>query len=302
MLSLKVKTDTVAMIHGVIYMENLDFLKNPTNKHIPLNLITIGNHQHSYLNRIVGQPYHQIFMTTSGKGIFRVPGIGDFELNLGDIIIVLAGTSHEYYSLSKVPWILSYIGFNGGISDSILAQLNFEKIKKIIIPESGQIRETIKPTWAIINHEESDAQWQASQNLYALLLDIKKLSAGVSESQSHLKPINQNKHIQQAAEFIRRHYAEPISVTYLADMVGYTNQHFTRTFKNVFHITPRKYIRKIRLEKARLLLESGDEIRISDIAHKVGMEESYFIKLFKQRFKITPGAYRLKCLNGGYKE
>src|SRR5699024_2843320 len=155
---------------------------------------TIGNHQHSYLNRIVGQPYHQIFMTTSGKGIFRVPGIGDFELNLGDIIIVLAGTSHEYYSLSKVPWILSYIGLNGGMSDSMRAELEYGKSEEVIIAVAGEVTEKAKTTGAIINREESDVQAQASQTLFALLFDIKKLSAGARKSQSHLKPINQNKH------------------------------------------------------------------------------------------------------------
>ncbi|SHH52217.1 PocR ligand-binding domain-containing protein [Clostridium grantii] len=54
------------------------------------------------------------------------------------------------------------------------------------------------------------------------------------------------------------------------------------------------YIMKLRLEKARELLERTD-LKVRDVALKVGIADyNYFSRVFKKRYEITPREFRLK--------
>src|SRR5699024_1550691 len=158
-------------------MDSLDFLQMPVKDNIiPLHLFTIGSNDQPHLNRPVGLPYHQIFMATKGKGIFRIFGVGDFELLSGEVIIIHKEAGHEYFPLTKV-WELSFVGFDGNLASDILVQLNFKEVKKISIYHHKLFWKNIEELWAIANRNENIVQWRASGLLYSLLLELKRLSA-----------------------------------------------------------------------------------------------------------------------------
>src|SRR5699024_5608813 len=103
-------------------------------------------------------------------------------------------------------------------------------------------------------------------------------------------------HIQRTADFIRKHYAKPLTVASLSEMAGYSAHHFTRLFKKMYQLTPHQYMVDVRLEKSRFILEQKTNLPISEVSHQVGMEENYFIRLFRKKYGITPGSYRKKCI------
>ncbi|MBO0993242.1 AraC family transcriptional regulator [Bacillus sp. SD088] len=257
---------------------------------IPLHLVTIGSNNQPYLNRPVGLPYHQIFLATEGKGIFRLFGVGDFELLPGEVIIIPAGTSHEYFPLSRRTWELGFVGFDGKLADTVLGQLNFQETKKMTIRPFSVIWKNIEQLWFIAKKNEEDAQWHASKYLYSLLLELKKLSeVNYGPENDSYSP---NEHVQKVADFIRTHYAKPLRVASLSNMAGYSNHHFTRLFRKTYGMTPHQYLEKIRFERSKFLLEEEKNLLVSEVATRVGMEENYFIRLFKKKYGMTPGAYR----------
>src|SRR5699024_4291262 len=132
----------------LIHVGNLDFLQMSVKDNIiPLHLFTVGSNDQPHLNRPVGLPYHQIFMATKGKGIFRIYGVGDFELFPGEVIIILKETGHEYFPVTQ-GWNLSFVGFDGQLADEILAQLNFKEAKKLSISHHKKIWEHIEQLWS----------------------------------------------------------------------------------------------------------------------------------------------------------
>ena len=65
------------------------------------------------------------------------------------------------------------------------------------------------------------------------------------------------------------------------------------TFKSFYDITPQKWIKEKRLEKALNIL-SQKEISVTDLAFEVGYENiSYFIKEFKNKVGQSPKQYIL---------
>ncbi len=78
-----------------------------------------------------------------------------------------------------------------------------------------------------------------------------------------------------------------MSVETLAQSVAMSQRTLNRKLKAILNITPVEFIRQYRLQKAAVLLSSGQGI--SDIAYEVGFETaSYFSKCFKEHFGKTP--------------
>lgn len=73
---------------------------------------------------------------------------------------------------------------------------------------------------------------------------------------------------------------------------GLTPRTFKRRFKAATGHTPIAYVQRIRVERAKRLLESSDE-PVEEISWAVGYEDpASFRRLFKRLTGLTPGAYR----------
>ena len=78
------------------------------------------------------------------------------------------------------------------------------------------------------------------------------------------------------------------SVDWLADGINLSSRQLQRKIRSITDLSAGGYIRFIRLERARQLLEQ-EWGNISEIAYKVGFQDAkYFSRLFKQTFGQTP--------------
>ncbi len=101
----------------------------------------------------------------------------------------------------------------------------------------------------------------------------------------------------QARQFIEAKYLEPIKTQDVANHVALSEYHFARLFKAAFEVTVHQFIVRLRLDKARHLLEST-EFSITEIAYTVGYNSlSAFINAFHRRFSMPPSVYRAQFPN-----
>jgi len=104
--------------------------------------------------------------------------------------------------------------------------------------------------------------------------------------------------LKPVTEYIARHYAEDITLDFLAAIVGTSVSSFRRQFARTFGISPGRYLTAIRLNAARKLLETTDKL-VSEIAVETGFwDQSHLTKLFKRERGITPGEYRRRHRHG----
>jgi AraC-like DNA-binding protein len=97
--------------------------------------------------------------------------------------------------------------------------------------------------------------------------------------------------IVQAKLFIDNNFANNITIEEIAQKSFFSKFHFIRLFKTVYGITPHQYLISVRIEKAKLLLQT--EISIAEVCHAVGFDSiSSFSGLFKQVVAITPSLYK----------
>ena len=100
-------------------------------------------------------------------------------------------------------------------------------------------------------------------------------------------------YMSAAVAYIDEHLQdEDLSIVSVAAHIYLNPVYFGRVFKNTFHMTFKKYLMQQRMEKARELLESGNQ-SIGDICDAVGIHNpSYFSHLFKQYTGKLPSEYR----------
>ncbi|MDR1130992.1 MAG: AraC family transcriptional regulator [Oscillospiraceae bacterium] len=102
--------------------------------------------------------------------------------------------------------------------------------------------------------------------------------------------------IYQAVSYIRRNYADKISLQDVADAVFLNPTYFSKIFREETGQTPGSYITGLRIEESKKLLKDLS-VNIVDIPERIGFEsQSYFTKVFKKLEDCTPGRFRQKFL------
>jgi AraC family transcriptional regulator len=90
--------------------------------------------------------------------------------------------------------------------------------------------------------------------------------------------------------WLQEHIEDPLTVGTMANQVGLSAAHFAREFKRSTGMTPWDYVVRLRLDRARESLLSGD--CSATVASRFGFaDQSHMARLFKVRFGATPSAY-----------
>ena len=98
--------------------------------------------------------------------------------------------------------------------------------------------------------------------------------------------------LKRAQELLHAHFAERLTLSYVAESVGVHPTHLAREFHKHHNLTIGEYIRQLRIEFACRQL-SASEIPISEIAIATGFfDQSHFTRTFKLRTGTSPAAYR----------
>jgi AraC-like DNA-binding protein len=105
--------------------------------------------------------------------------------------------------------------------------------------------------------------------------------------------------LRRARDLIDRRYAEPLDLAALAREAGYSRFHFHRAFAAAYGETPRAYLTRRRLERAKTLLRIAN-LSVTEICFLVGFESlGSFSALFRRVVGQTPTAYRQEWARRG---
>jgi AraC family transcriptional regulator len=98
--------------------------------------------------------------------------------------------------------------------------------------------------------------------------------------------------LKQAIDFINAHLDRNISLLDIAEMLGMSQYHFSRLFKQSTKLTPHAYLVGQRVNRAKQLLVDRD-MTMLDIAEECGFANpSHFSRCFRQYTGMSPMAFR----------
>lgn len=136
-------------------------------------------------------------------------------------------------------------------------------------------------------HDPLDAKLLAPLVIEEILFRLLRSDAAAAVRSAVGQPADARR-ILDTMQYIRQHHTEKLNVAALARRSAMSASHFAHRFSAVARMSPMRYLREVRLERARaLLLDQG--ARVSEVASEVGFESpAHFAREFKRRFGVSP--------------
>jgi AraC-like DNA-binding protein len=98
--------------------------------------------------------------------------------------------------------------------------------------------------------------------------------------------------LRKARDLIDRDYAEPLDLDAMAREAGYSRFHFARAFTAAYGETPRTYLTRRRIERAKTLLRTAN-LSVTEICFLVGFSSlGSFSARFRNLVGQSPSEYR----------
>lgn len=120
--------------------------------------------------------------------------------------------------------------------------------------------------------------------LWAAVEELEREERPEEDSTSHT--------VALVEQYIKEHFEEALSLDILAEKVFLTPHYLSSIFIQEKGIGINKYIKNVRMERARELL-ANTNMKISDVCVKAGYANlSYFCRSFRNEYGVTPDQYR----------
>ncbi len=236
-----------------------------------LNVIRSKDYRHFYRN---GRVKNGFIYTVSGKisYTFINSEISDITVGAGEIIFVPKDVVYysTYLEDNTETKIVQFDIKSGNLPAylSIPTTLN--------LPETSEL---INSFFIPIKNHVFGHPFYYRSKLYELLWKI---------DQSFSKIPTKYKRLQAALSEISENYNKNEKVSYYAELCDMSEVGFRRLFHEHTGLSPIEYRNDIRLENAKIKLQSG-EFNVSEVAEDSGFSNlSFFIRLYKKKFGYTP--------------
>lgn len=114
------------------------------------------------------------------------------------------------------------------------------------------------------------------------------------EKSAELKSGSEGVFLKKVNAVIQSHISNPdFRVDTLASAMALSRTQLFRKIKNLTQMSPQKYLRFVRLEKAKKLLQAKDkDLNVSEVCYEVGFaSKSHFTRSFQKEFGFNPSDF-----------
>lgn len=231
--------------------------------------------------------YNKFYLICEGEGMLK---IGDRIIypKPGQLALMPAGVLQSYSTISENTYRKHWCHFTATIGDSNL----FDIIKlpyTVDVADMNDVARLFTKLTEYYNSNEPTAQLKIKSVLLEIIAYF--IDNSVVEK-VHLSSSSSVELINSIVGYIENHLSENISIEQLAKLCHFHPNYFIRFFKKHMGSSPKHYINKIKLEKAKSLLSASD-MNITEIAMETGFSDIfYFSKIFKAYTGFSPSQFR----------
>lgn len=238
-----------------------------------------------------------------GSGVRRI--VGDSVEEIGDYDLVLIGAEDLEHvweqgkcnskDIREITIQFSTDLFNG----ELLSKNQFASIKRMLRRADHGLSFPLTSIMKVYSTLDTlAAEQERFVQFLKFLYILYELSVSdearvlASSSFAHTSRSTESRRVQKVKQYINDHYAEPLTLTGMADLVGMSPVAFSRFFRMRTGRTLSDYIVDIRLGyAARMLVDSTKNI--SEVCYECGFNNlSNFNRTFKAKRGYTPRDFR----------
>ncbi len=241
----------------------------------------------------------EIIFIQKGAGTFHV-NFETYHVRTHDILLIPKGALHEGHG-HEIACDCHTIVFHQHFLASVMVdqletnylQPLFENLDEPVVliesthPHHESLMTVLTPLFQTLRNQPCGYELM-TKGLLLQFLGLLYTHQLIKPNPLYSKPNKKLATLKTIITYVNMHYQEPIKIEDLATLVGYSNEHFMRFFKQEMGMKFTDYLNFIRLQNARLLLLQNEK-HITDIALHCGFENlSYFCKKYKQIYFETP--------------
>ncbi len=257
--------------------------------------IVMPEHTHDFI---------EIIYIQQGSGTNVIDG-KPYPIIQGDLYLIPQGSTHSFtssremvlFNLMFQPRIIPET-FREAMKEFDFHQNLFDTARNsnaklsLLPPDGDEINHRLVRIQQELFSKKTGYKAVALAELVGLLLVILRIY------QTHMPADNIEKDnprhsLSQIIAFIHKNYEHKITVAELAEQGCLSPNYASEFFRNNTGVSITEYLMRVRVEKARKLLEETEK-NITEIAYSVGMEDSsYFSKIFRKTTGLSPRKYRV---------
>lgn len=274
---------------------------------LDLILLNVGYaiHQADWNYKNVNSPFARIYLVREGKAKLHLPDTVQ-ELAPGHLYIIPPFTLHSYECDDYYALYYIHIYETSSANQRILEDYVFPveiaatRLDALLVEQLA----AINPGRELGGYDPSEYDNSSTlmQNIHlhtknpasvmfeteGILLQL--LSRFLKEA-THKYEATDNR-ILKTLRYIRKNIDRTITMEELTGISCLSKDHFIRLFKKEMRVTPIQYINRKKIEKAQLMILTGER-SMKDIAYSLSFDNvSYFNRLFKKYMGVTPMNYK----------
>lgn len=284
-------------MHYFLYNEN----KRHGSEEFPAEYYYVNAERSGY-----SMPFHwhqewEIIRILQGTLSINIDGT-EYHTKNGDILLLRAGTLHGGTSqqavyecfdfdldrlFTNVHYVRDYL--RPFFRNKLLPTIYFPEFDQDIYP----LVEELFTSWRA-QHSEGYLRLLSLGNisrLFGILSEKGYYTENAGKVTDATAKITQ---LKPVLEYIETHFAEPLNLTNLAEIIGMNPKYFCKFFYSIIQQTPMSYVNYYRIEQAANLLLNTEK-SVTEVGFECGFNDTcHFLKTFKKYKDTTPKQYQLK--------
>jgi LacI family transcriptional regulator len=169
------------------------------------------------------------------------------------------------------------------------------------VDNDSTVCELCQPTLSSVSRQARQVGYEAAALLDRLMAGQKPPSAdilippeGIVARQSTDTFVVSNPHVCEAIQLMHDHLGTPISVEHILRHAAISRRLLEKLFRRHLGCTPRDYLCRLRIERAKQLLGSSKKMKVQDVARAVGFGD---LRAFRNAFCKIEGTTALQYRN-----
>lgn len=259
----------------------------------------------------------ELIVIKKGQGIINLD-MKNMRCREGDFVLVLPGHLHSILPVKENEHLVRMEYENIIFSTSLLMARQPEMTSRLLETflkgdyDPKALRFTEKDRWhdnarliieetdLLCSHKPEGYQIAVRGNLlrlfYLIVSGTHPAQRGAADWKGHGQQGRLEK-IKVIVKYVEAHFAEKIAIKDMAELLGYSESHFMKFFRETMGISFIAWLDRYRLSMAARMLKLTEDT-VLEVSSKAGFSNlSYFNRSFKTRYGMTPRQYR--NMNGG---
>jgi AraC-like DNA-binding protein len=240
--------------------------------------------------RHVVEGHWSVVLVTEGRGVMEY-GPESATVEAGDALAFPPGAQQNF---RPVGGNLKHVWVTFEEHVDLLPLLHWPALpvgegRRVHVPD-GPVRGKVCAAFEELR--EAFGRFAPPKRMDLCFLCVRKILLWLDAANPLTTPAASDPRVMKATAYMQTNLDEKITVAHLAGQVSLSADRFAHLFKEVTGTTPIRYLRRLRMEKACLLLETTPAT-LAEIAAQVGYcNEFHFGNSFKKVIGVSPGEYR----------